>query len=116
MPFTSIGILAVGKLPNTETELYAAASTPTAYMVSVNVRLAAEDAVAYGVHLFVRKSGDSTSYRVTGFSYALASGGEAVYPSEGSLKLGPGDSLRGYAATANKVHYVIEGGLSPVST
>jgi hypothetical protein len=109
MPFATIGILAVGELTGSEAELYA----PGTGMVSVNVRLADEaTTTATAVHLFVRKSGDSASYRVTGSAYTVAAGGHDTFPASDSIKLGPGDSLRGYAATAGKIHYVVEGGVA----
>lgn len=109
MPFSAIGILAAGELSGSEAELYA----PGTSMASVNVRLADEaTTTATAVHLFVRKSGDGTSYRLTGSAYTVTAGGHATYPDGDSIKLGPGDSLRGYAATAGKIHYVIEGGVA----
>src|SRR4051794_30083615 len=102
MPFTAFGILTEPSLLSASEAVIYTVGTDLV-VASINVRLAAVDAAAYGVTLLVRRAGSSTSWRVTGFSYALATGGEAVYPPEGSLKLGPGDQLSAYAATANKV-------------
>src|SRR4051794_12624677 len=114
MPFTALGILTEPSLLTTSEEVI---YTVDALLMgaSVNVRLAAADAVAYGVTLLVRRAGSSTSWRVTGFSYALAAGGEAVYPPNGSLKLGPGDEIRAYASVADKVTIVVEGATAPLS-
>ena len=113
MPFTYIGILAAGELTGSEAELYAPG---TGQMASVNVRLADEaTTTATSVTLLVRKSGDGTSYRFTGSAYQVSAGGHDTVPGDDSIKLGPGDSLRGYAATAGKIHYIVEGGLGSSS-
>lgn len=115
MPFTTLGILTEPSLlSGTEAVIYTVGTDLMG--ASINVRLAAVDAVAYGVTLLVRRAGSSTSWRITGFSYALTAGGDAVYPPDGSLKLGPGDQLRAYAATANKVVITVEGATAPLSS
>lgn len=107
MPFTQIRIEAEGQLAATEAVLY---TCPVGRVALCRLWIANTEAgTAYPVHVLTRKSGESTSRRRTGAAYQLSAGGHDVFPdSDGTYNLGPGDTLRAYAGTANKVDFSLE--------